>query len=516
MNRFLKILAGLLLAAFLGFVGLSVLREHYGVDFFDKSGWSVEEDGTTRYLNYNGDPLTDWQNIEGNWYYFDSYQDGRLVTGWVELSEKRYYLDPSGVRVTGWLELDGSRYYLDPATGAAATGWFTADEGTYYMDPATGAMATGWTDVGANRYYLDEATGLLAEGWLQLDGALYYLAPGTGAMATGLTEIEGNTYYLDATGALYTGWLETAEGIRYLDETTGIMVTGWLEDEELRQYFDENGLLASGWTQIDGETYYLSATGTPCTGWLDWEEERYYLDEDGLLCLGWLEVEDVLYYFQEDGSMAIGKVIIDGTASYFSSTGAYVVLVNKWNPVPDSYQTELVSFKSWKVSSDCYDALVQMLSDCPYSYSINSAYRSKESQQAIWNTRLERYRNQGYSQAGALAMVRKYVAEPGYSEHQLGLAIDISGSNAICAWLAEHCWEYGFVLRYPEGKSEITGIAYERWHFRYLGTELAAELTELGLTLEEYMDMLTLEQGSDAGTASDPELFTQAVSGSAE
>jgi D-alanyl-D-alanine carboxypeptidase len=59
------------------------------------------------------------------------------------------------------------------------------------------------------------------------------------------------------------------------------------------------------------------------------------------------------------------------------------------------------------------------------------------------------------------------------------------------AWMAENCWQFGFILRYPDGKTDVTGIIYEPWHFRYVGLELAQELNQLGLTMEEYMDMLT-------------------------
>ena len=93
---------------------------------------------------------------------------------------------------------------------------------------------------------------------------------------------------------------------------------------------------------------------------------------------------------------------------------------------------------------------------------------------------------------------KKWVAVPGTSEHQLGLAVDIIDSNygylddyqasmPTQKWLMEHCWEYGFILRYPEGTTEITGIIYEPWHYRYVGVEVAMEMKQLGVTLEEYL-----------------------------
>jgi D-alanyl-D-alanine carboxypeptidase len=126
-------------------------------------------------------------------------------------------------------------------------------------------------------------------------------------------------------------------------------------------------------------------------------------------------------------------------------------------------------------------------------YKVTNIYRSQEDQQAIWNRRVNSYLLAGYSKTAAEEEVGKSVCIPGTSEHQLGLAVDIDGVPAVHGWLAEHSWEYGFIVRYPEGKSDITGILYEPWHFRYVGVELAKELYDLGLCMEEYMDMLTAQ-----------------------
>lgn len=524
---FKRLICIALILAVVAVGGYAVLYFGFDIHLFDRGGWKISQEGYVQYLDKQGQPLTQWQQLDDGWYYFDPDRQGCMVTGWLELPEGRYYLDTEGKRQNGWFTLSDGTYYSDPTTGIAVTGWQTMDGYTYYFDE-NGRASTGWVDLGSLRFYFTDA-GTLTTGWLTLDDEIYYLDRSSGDMATGLTEVDGQRYYFaengtmctgwvdteegtycldEVTGALLTGWVEAEGGLRYLDEATGTMVTGWLETDQGKLYLGEDGYICTGWTQTDSGTFYLSGEGYPLTGWVDEGSSRYYLDENGQMATGWLELENVTYYFREDGTMAIGKVLIDDEARYFSSTGAYVVMVNGWNPVPGDYSVDLVSFGNWQVSSVCYDALVKMLEDCPYSYKITSAYRSKESQQSIWTTRLYNYLNAGYSDAGALAMVKAYVAKPGYSEHQLGLAIDISGSDAVCGWLAEHCWEYGFILRYPEGKSEITGIAYERWHFRYLGEALAKEIRELDVTLEEYMDMLTASAGSDAGTASDPERFT--------
>lgn len=118
-----------------------------------------------------------------------------------------------------------------------------------------------------------------------------------------------------------------------------------------------------------------------------------------------------------------------------------------------------------------------------------SAYRSHEAQKKLFDRYVKR---DGYEKA------RTYSALPGTSEHETGLAIDVTRSDGTCAaadcfgdtkeaaWLAEHAAEYGFIVRYPKGKDDITGYQYEPWHLRYVGEELAGEIASGGLTLEEY------------------------------
>ena len=118
-----------------------------------------------------------------------------------------------------------------------------------------------------------------------------------------------------------------------------------------------------------------------------------------------------------------------------------------------------------------------------------STYRSYEYQAGLY----ERYAaRDGYAEAD------RYSARPGHSEHQTGLAIDVNSLDYDFAytpegiWLAAHCAEYGFILRYPEGKESVTGYRYEPWHIRYLGREIAEEVTASGLTLEEYLGITSV------------------------
>ena len=129
---------------------------------------------------------------------------------------------------------------------------------------------------------------------------------------------------------------------------------------------------------------------------------------------------------------------------------------------------------------------------------ICSAYRSSEKQQELFENKVARVMAQGYNREEAETIAASEVARPGTSEHQLGLAVDIidGGYTALDSgqedtptqqWLMENSWCYGFILRYPEGKSHITGIIYEPWHYRYVGRAAAKEIYESGLTLEEWL-----------------------------
>ena len=267
----------------------------------------------------------------------------------------------------------------------------------------------------------------------------------------------------------------------------------------------------TGWQELDGKRYYFTPEGKLYTGWLEWEGCRYYLGADGAMHTGWLELDGRRYYLRENGVMARGCLEIEGVKHYFTSTGESILLVNPWNYVPEGYDPQLVniqkyaSYNNLYISSVCYDALMQMLSDCQSQCGramIVSAHRTQEFQAGNFERKVQFYVNQGYDRAKAEELAAKVVARPGTSEHQLGLALDIvdaawpyleeaQENQPVQKWLMEHSWEYGFILRYPKGTTEVTGIIYEPWHYRYVGKELAKELYELGITLEEYLDGLT-------------------------
>ena len=179
-----------------------------------------------------------------------------------------------------------------------------------------------------------------------------------------------------------------------------------------------------------------------------------------------------------------------------------LILVNTWNPLPEDYSITTTQFGNGQaVDERCYSDLQAMLDACRadgLSPVVCSSYRTWEKQETLYNNLVDKLTAQGYSAEDAKEAAGKEIAVPGTSEHQSGLAVDIVDLNhqildsaqedtPVQKWLMEHCWEYGFILRYPNGKSELTGIIYEPWHYRYVGREAAKEITEAGLCLEEYL-----------------------------
>ncbi len=183
-----------------------------------------------------------------------------------------------------------------------------------------------------------------------------------------------------------------------------------------------------------------------------------------------------------------------------------LVLVNGSHFLPEDFSVELTEVENGQsVDARIADSLRAMLADARSAGLdpvVRSGYRSQSTQTYLYNRKIRQYTDKGYAEAEAAAAAARWVAPPGTSEHQLGLAVDLVGrSHPVLdkrqentpeqQWLMEHCWEYGFVLRYPSDKSDITGIAYEPWHYRYVGREAAGEMTERGLCLEEYLESLT-------------------------
>lgn len=179
-----------------------------------------------------------------------------------------------------------------------------------------------------------------------------------------------------------------------------------------------------------------------------------------------------------------------------------MVLVNSTHAMEEGYVPELVELQDgYQVDKRIVDAAKRMLADAKAAgmkIVICSAYRSVNRQEEVFNDSVKDRLKAGMGYWDAYVDTAQSVAEPGTSEHALGLALDLISNQYSelderqegtkeAKWLEENCHKYGFILRYPPEKTGITGIIYEPWHYRYVGEEHATKIMELGVTLEEYL-----------------------------
>lgn len=184
-----------------------------------------------------------------------------------------------------------------------------------------------------------------------------------------------------------------------------------------------------------------------------------------------------------------GWPVVYGTDEAASLT----VVVNKKHKLPANYAPALVAVYGGQLRAEAAAALQELFAGAQaagYSLDIISSYRSYATQESTYNGWVSQY---GQAQADTFS------ARAGHSEHQTGLALDVGlandssydleqsfGQTPAGSWLAAHAFEYGFIIRYPEGKDTVTGYHYEPWHLRYLGKEVAAAVAASGKTLDEY------------------------------
>jgi len=182
----------------------------------------------------------------------------------------------------------------------------------------------------------------------------------------------------------------------------------------------------------------------------------------------------------------------------------FLWLVNRENVLPNGYVPKnLTQYGNLLVQKEAHEAFTQMKTamaeDGITGLRLQSAYRPYSHQQAIFNRRINELVAKGHAREEAELLAAKSIQPPGASEHQLGLALDVSidgkltqafGDTAHGKWLEDNCYKHGFIIRYPREKTDITQIVYEPWHLRYVGAPHAYIMKNLGLTLEEYLDYI--------------------------
>ena len=199
---------------------------------------------------------------------------------------------------------------------------------------------------------------------------------------------------------------------------------------------------------------------------------------------GLIHIEDILYAFENNQTV--------------NAEEWNLMLVNRENKVPNNYTVELTQLSNGEqVDSRIYPSLQQMFDDARMQGIqpvVISGYRTHDKQEVLMQEKIAAYEAEGNSRSEAKRLAGNWVAIPGTSEHQLGIAVDIrankdgsSTNEQVYEWFSQNAHKYGFILRYPSNKIEITGINYEPWHYRYVGNEAALEIYERGVCLEEYL-----------------------------
>ena len=235
-------------------------------------------------------------------------------------------------------------------------------------------------------------------------------------------------------------------------------------------------------------------------------QAQHGLDDDGIAGQKTLEM---LY-----SNDAQPMLVTPTPAAVQVLAGSQPLLVNRQHPVASDFApADLVNLSEYCDSSlvkikydgtqgvrEAADALLRMLeaakADGITNWQVSAAYRSYADQQRIFDNKVKSFQNNtpDWSLSRCRSAASVTVADPGASEHHTGLAFDMTVPNTSmflgtpqCAWLHEHCWEYGFILRYTDEKQQITGFAGEAWHIRYVGTEHSLAMQQSGQCLEEYL-----------------------------
>lgn len=195
-----------------------------------------------------------------------------------------------------------------------------------------------------------------------------------------------------------------------------------------------------------------------------------------------------------------GWIDMPDTSEYAGTENGWnLILVNNELRIPENLEVELMELTNGQqIDRRIYPDLQQMFDDMRAKDiypDVVSGYRTAGYQQGLMDEEITNQLNNGFSRRNAKARAEQWVAKVGHSEHQTGLAVDIGADSRystawdVYSWLMSNSWRYGFIYRYPEDKTEITGINCEPWHYRYVGKEAAAVMYEKNICLEEYIEI---------------------------
>ena len=479
--------------------------------YFDVNGygWMQTEDGSWKYIKEDGSYQKYWLQEDGKWYFFN--RKGIMTTGFADWANQKYYLTADGSMKEGWLKWEDGIYYFRPGNGDMLVGEHVIDGIVYNF--GTDGKAVGLSEIPVpvqvpktdetKQEQDDAALGQSSENLEELP-FVYYEEAGYGWKQNN----DGSWSYIKQNGMKAKNWLFDETNHWFFFDTDGKMQTGYIEWKEQRYFLREDGRMQEGFLVTEEGIYYFRpGNGDMILGFHTIDNVLYNFGTDGKLLTGWQTYNDATYFFDPlTGEPAKGIVLIDGVQYAFNEEGKLdmslipwnLLLVNYKNTMPENYEIALSKVNGYSVDARIAEALSAMINAAKkdgVGLRITSAYRTIATQTRLYNNGLTKRLNAGMSYEEAVAERDLYNAAPRKSEHNLGLALDfISGStldesfanSAQGIWLLAHAHEYGFILRYEADKVDITKIAYEPWHYRYVGVEAALAMHESGACMEEY------------------------------
>ena len=379
----------------------------------------------------------------------------------------------------------------------APQGAFKPRKSTEVKSNSSSAVTSGWVQKDGVWYYYDEQGNLVTNTW---KGSYYLKSDGKMAQSEWVYDASYQSwYYLKSDGSYARNeW----QGSYYLKSNGKMAQSEWVYDASYQSwyYLKSDGSYARNEWQ---GSYYLKSNGKMAQS--EWVydvsyQSWYYLKSDGSYARNAWQGS---YYLKSDGKMAVnewvdgGRYYVDGSGLWNSNSDSNTKVTNKglYYSVQGKYDEILVVNKHYPLSKDynpgenptaksAFLKLIAQMQKEGYAVSDNySGFRSYGTQAQLY---------QSYVNREGQAAADRYSARPGYSEHQIGLAFDVIGTNghlvedeSAAQWLLDHAADYGFVVRYLKGKESVTGYMHEEWHLRYVGKE-AKEIAASGLTLEEY------------------------------
>ena len=454
-------------------------------------GWKLEE-GKWSYLKEDGTKVINWHlDGDGNWYFMNT--DGIMQTGMIDWKGQKFFLGANGAMLMGWQTIDGVKYYFRPGNGDMFVGVQTIEGKSYTF--------------GADGKLLEENGEIQPEVVPEVPAAPEVPVVPEVPVASEISNTPDTAYTPDINKAK---WVLDANGKWFFYDENGVLFKGWLNWKGQKYLLKADGEMQVGWLSVDGAMYYFRpGNGDMFIGNQVIDGQTYNFGTDGKLVrnmTGWQTINGDTYFYDSKGKKVTGVVLIDGKQYGFTAEGKLdnsiipwnLVLVNYNNSMPENFKLTKKKVSGYYVDANIAGSLSAMIKAAKadgVTLKITSAYRTLATQERLYKNALNKYLKSGLSYENALIQTNLYHAEPGKSEHNLGLAIDfIAGSGldenfantAAGIWLKEHAYEYGFILRYEEDTTDITRIAYEPWHYRFVGVDAARDIVASDVCFEKY------------------------------